>query len=80
MIPLKGNNVGYEMAGHKGKIKSLIFSYDGKYLYSASLDGKVLKWDIAARTSTNLTNGTMQITSIDVSSNGKYSGRNKQRW
>ena len=72
MIPLKGNSVAYEMAGHKGNIKSLIFSFNGKYLYSASLDGKVLKWDIAARTSTNVTSGSMQITSIDVSSNGKY--------
>jgi WD40 repeat protein len=72
MIPLKGNDVGFDLTGHKGKIKSLIFSYDGKYLYSAALDGKVLKWDIAARTSSNITNGTMQITSIDISSNGKY--------
>jgi WD40 repeat protein len=71
MIPLKGGT-GYEMAGHKGKIKSLIFSFDGKFLYSASLDGKVLKWDLAARTSTNVTTGSMQITSIDISSNGNY--------
>jgi WD40 repeat protein len=72
MVPLKGNTVGFDLTGHKGKIKSLIFSFDGKYLYSASLDGKVLKWDIAARTSTNITNGTMQITSIDIASNGSY--------
>ena len=72
MIPLKGNNIGYEMKGHKGGIKSLIFSYDGKYLYSAALDGNVLKWDIAARTSTNVTAGSMEITSIDLSSNGNY--------
>jgi WD40 repeat protein len=71
MIPLKGN-AGFDLAGHKGKIKSLIFSYDGKYLYSASLDGKVLKWDIAARTSTSVSDGSMSITSIDVSSNNKY--------
>jgi hypothetical protein len=72
MIPLKGNNIGYEMTGHKKGIKSLIFSYDGKYLYSAALDGKVLKWDIAARTSTNVTTGSMEITSIDISSRGNY--------
>jgi len=72
MLPLNGNNVGYEMTGHKGKIKSLIFSFDGKYLYSASLDGKVLKWDLAARTNTNVSNGSMLITSIDISSNGNY--------
>ncbi len=72
MIPLEGNNIGYEMKGHKGEIKSLIFSYDGKYLYSAALDGKVLKWDIAARTSVNVSNGSMEITSIDISSKGNY--------
>jgi WD40 repeat protein len=72
MIPLKGNYTGYEMTGHKGGIKSLIFSYDGKYLYSAALDGKVLKWDIAARTSINVATGSMEITSIDISSKGNY--------
>jgi len=72
MIPLKGNNTGYEMNGHKGGIKSLIFSYDGKYLYSAALDGKVLKWDIAARTSINVASGSMEITSIDISSKGNF--------
>jgi len=72
MIPLKANDTGYEMNGHKGGIKSLVFSYDGKYLYSAALDGKVLKWDIAARTSVNVTTGSMEITSIDISSKGNY--------
>jgi WD40 repeat protein len=72
MIPLKGDNTGFDLVGHNGKIKSLIFSYDGKYLYSAALDGKVLKWDISARTNSNITSGTSPITSIDVSSNGNY--------
>jgi hypothetical protein len=62
----------YVMNGHSGKIKSLIFSYDGKNLYSAALDGKVLKWDITARTNKVVSDGRMQITSIDISSNGKY--------
>jgi WD40 repeat protein len=72
MIPLKGNSLGYSMEGHRGGIKSLIFSYDGKYLYSASLDGKVLKWDIAARTNINAGTGSMEISSIDISSKGNY--------
>jgi WD40 repeat protein len=72
LIPLKGNNLRYDLGGHKGKIKSLIFSYDGKYLYSASLDGKVLKWDMATRSSTDINLGNQKITSIDVSSNGNY--------
>lgn len=72
MIPLKGNNLSYEMAGHSGKITSLIFSFDGKYLYSAAVDGKVLKWDIAARTSVNVNTGSVEISSLDISSNGNY--------
>jgi hypothetical protein len=72
MIPLKGNKEGYEMSGHKGAVKSLIFSYDGKYLFSAALDGKVLKWDLAARTSINIATGLMEITSIDISSKGNH--------
>jgi WD40 repeat protein len=70
MIPLKGNTIQYDLTGHKGKIKSLIFSFDGRYLYSAGLDGIVLKWDIAARTSKNVASGNVQITSIDISSKG----------
>jgi WD40 repeat protein len=68
MIPLKPDATEYVLTGHKGRIKSLIYSYDGKYLYSAALDGKVLKWDLAARTSTNVSDGSMKITSIDISS------------
>lgn len=73
MIPIKGgNDLQYELKGHTGKIKSLVYSYDGKYLYSASLDGKVLKWDLAAKTSVNVNTAEMQINSIDISSNGNY--------
>jgi hypothetical protein len=72
MIPLKGSDKSFEMNGHKGKIKSLIFSFDSKQLYSAALDGKVLKWEIAARTYTDVTTGQTQITSIDISFNGSY--------
>jgi len=72
MIPIAGSNTQFELTGHKGKVKSLIFNYDGKYLYSASLDGKVLKWDLAARTSVDVTTGAIQITSIDLSSRGSY--------
>ncbi|NMC36870.1 MAG: hypothetical protein GYA41_00920 [Bacteroidales bacterium] len=73
MIPINGNSSpGYDLKGHSEEIKSLIFSYDGKYLYSAALDGKVLKWDLAARTSVDVSTGQMKITSIDISSDNKY--------
>ena len=36
------------------------------------VDGKVLKWDLAAHTSVDLSTNGVQITSIDLSSNGSY--------
>jgi hypothetical protein len=72
MIPINGTGKSFEMNGHKGKIRSLVFSFDSKQLYSAALDGKVLKWEIAARTFTDVTTGTTQITSIDISYNSGY--------
>jgi len=71
LVSLNGEE-GYEMKGSGGAIKSLIFSIDSKNLYSAALDGIVLKWDLASRTSVNLTDGTLPITSIDISFNGKF--------
>ncbi len=72
MIPLNGADKSFEMKGHKGKVNSLIFSLDSRQLYSAALDGKVLKWEIAARTFTDITTGNTQITSIDISYNGSF--------
>ena len=72
MIPVNGTGTPYELKGHTGSIRSLIFSYDGKSLYSAALDGRVIKWDLTARTSTDLSTDKMQITSIDLSSTGRY--------
>ena len=70
MIPLKGNDQEFDLKGHSGGIRSLVFSYDGRYLYSAALDGKVLKWNISARTSVNVSDGSTEISSIDISSKG----------
>ena len=72
MVPVAGSDPGYELRGHSGRIKSLVFSYDGKFLYSAALDGKVLKWDLSARTSIDLSTDMMNITSIDLSTTNRY--------
>ena len=64
MIPVEGNEQGFELKGHSGKIRSLVFSYDGRYLYSAALDGRVLKWDLTARTSTDVGTGGIMVTSV----------------
>jgi WD40 repeat protein len=73
MIPIRGGNeIQFDLKGHSGIIKSLVFSFDGKYLYSASLDGKVLKWDISAKASVNIGPDLVKINYIAVSSNGNY--------
>lgn len=72
MVPVTGSDPGYELKGHSGRIKSLIFSYDGKFLYSAAIDGRVLKWDLTVRTSIDLATDMMNITSIDLSTNNRY--------
>lgn len=72
MLPVSGNYSPFDLKGHTGGIKSLVFSYDGKSLYSAALDGKVLKWDLTARTYTDLTTNVTGITSIDLSAGGEY--------
>ncbi|NLK54313.1 MAG: hypothetical protein GX293_05550 [Bacteroidales bacterium] len=72
MIPVEGNEQGFELKGHSGKIRSLVFSYDGRYLYSAALDGRVLKWDLTARTSTDVGTGGIMVTSVVLSLNNDY--------
>jgi WD40 repeat protein len=72
MVPVDGSDQSYELSGHSGGIRSLVFSYDGKFLYSAALDGRVLKWDLTARTSIDMETDKMQITSIDLSTNNRY--------
>ena len=72
MIPLKGTSKSFEMKGHTAEVKSLVFSCDSRQLYSAALDGKVLKWEISANTYTDVSTGSTQIASIDISFNDKY--------
>jgi hypothetical protein len=33
--------------GHKDAVKSVVYGHDGKVLYTAGSDGKILKWDLA---------------------------------
>ena len=72
MIPLKEGGVRYKLTAHTARINSLNFSSDGNYLYSASLDGRVLKWDLNARTCINVTPAGTNIVTIDISSDGEY--------
>jgi len=72
MIPLSGEGVKYKLSAHTDRINSLNFSSDGNFLYSASLDGRVLKWDLNEKTCTNVTPAGTGIIKVDVSSGGEY--------
>ncbi len=72
MIPLKEGGVKYKLSAHTDRINSLNFSSDGNFLYSASLDGRVLKWDLNEKTCTNVTPAGTGIIEVDVSSGGEY--------
>ncbi len=79
MIPLKEGGVRHKLTAHTDRINSLNFSSDGNFLYSASLDGRVLQWDLNARTCTNVTPAGTGITTVDISSDGQYfAGINSQ--
>lgn len=72
MIPLVSGGVQHRLTAHTDRINSLNFSSDGKYLYSASLDGRVLKWDLNGRTCINITIAGMNIHTADISSDGEF--------
>ncbi len=72
MIPLKGNNIAFELKGHKGKLTSLNFSRDGSTLYSSSAEGEILKWDLKAKTFVDIATGDELIRYIDISFDGEY--------
>lgn len=72
LISLDDAGENYELRSHSGKIKSLVFSYDGSFLYSASVDGTVLKWNLASGNSVEIETDRTVITSLDVSSDNKF--------
>ncbi len=72
MISLNDAGANYELKNHSGKIKSLVFSYDGRFLYSAAVDGKLLKWNLESGNSLEIETDRTVITSLDVSSDNKF--------
>ncbi len=72
MIPLRPGEVSHKLTAHTAGINSLNFSADGRHLYSASYDGRVLKWDLNEKTCINVTPVQMNIHTADISPGGKY--------
>lgn len=72
VYPVEGSGMAYSLEGHTGKIKSIVFTPDNKYLYSSSLDGSLLQWDLSTKQSTSLLSEAETIVSLDISESGKY--------
>jgi WD40 repeat protein/Na+-transporting methylmalonyl-CoA/oxaloacetate decarboxylase gamma subunit/energy-coupling factor transporter ATP-binding protein EcfA2 len=72
IIPASGQGEILELIGHKGRIKSLVFTPDHKKLVSASNDGQVIVWDIEEKEPFMLMEGGEAINSLNLSLSGKY--------
>lgn len=72
MIPLKDNNIGYQMSGAGGNIGALIFSSGSDRLYSATLRGQVAEWDLITHVGHNVSQIPSGVTAIDISPDNTY--------
>ncbi|HDZ41068.1 MAG TPA: hypothetical protein ENH59_05255 [Bacteroidetes bacterium] len=72
IIPASGQGEMYELKGHSGRIKDLVFTPDNLSLISAGVDGQVIIWDIEERTPELLVTAEEPVNSVDISLSGKY--------
>ena len=73
LIPLMEDDEVVELKGHTGAVRSLVFSFDGTTLYSASFDGDLLEWDLVAHTSESLNDNIgVRISDIEISAGGNF--------
>ncbi|MFO7851755.1 MAG: High-affnity carbon uptake protein Hat/HatR [Bacteroidota bacterium] len=72
IIPASGQGEIYELTGHTGTIKSLVFTPDNDKLVSTGVDGQVIMWDIKNREPSLLMSAEEAINSVDVSHSGRY--------
>jgi WD40 repeat protein len=59
--------------GHRGKIKSLFFSKDGKKLYSVSDDKTICVWDVSTGNLINTIRGFRQVGTLGMLNSGTIS-------
>ncbi|MGB7708551.1 MAG: cytochrome D1 domain-containing protein [Microcoleus sp.] len=59
-------------SGEQGKIRSLSFSYDGKYLATADDNSELKVWDLSGQEKLKLFSYQREIQAVTFSSDGKY--------
>lgn len=72
VMSVNNNEILYDLKGHLKQINSLVFSDDGRYLWSASLDGRIIKWDLQAKSPVDFNTGGILVNSLDVSSDNAW--------
>jgi WD40 repeat protein len=63
------------LRGHKGYISQVEWSQDSKYLFSASFDGTLRRWDAATGTSTLLVEGDVPVRGFAVARDGRVAAQ-----
>ncbi|PIB35819.1 hypothetical protein BFP72_10660 [Reichenbachiella sp. 5M10] len=58
--------------GHTGAVRSLKYSNDGKRMFSAGSDGRILSWDLKTRQSSELLNDNQVNRVVDISPDEKW--------
>jgi WD40 repeat protein/predicted Ser/Thr protein kinase len=67
-----GRPISYAvLEGHRDGLSALTFSPDGQWLYSASFDGEVRRWNISNGTGESIILHGKQVTKLAVSSDGR---------
>jgi WD40 repeat protein len=59
------------LAGHTGALTAIQFTRDDKYLYTASLDGTLRRWDTQTGTAVTLIEGTAPVRGVAVAADGR---------
>ncbi len=61
--------------GHTRRVNAVLYSHDGRFAFSAGMDGNIFKWDMATRQYRpilQLTGHEGQVYDISLSSNGRF--------
>lgn len=64
-----------ELRGHKGYIAGITWSHDSKYIYSASFDGTLRRWDPQTGTSVALVDGNVPLRGFAVAKDGRVAAQ-----
>jgi len=62
------------LRGHKDAVRSIVYSADGKSMYTAGSDGKILRWDMVSKSAvpTQLFASKYAMAGLSVSTDNKY--------